>query len=132
MAIYTALVFGIPLTTEFGRKLNDVHPAVWDYAFIDEDTDYEDDEEEDTDSEPKYKPGVLHVSTADNTSLLLGVSVGGDDPDLKEGLDLGNREQVESIYNDYLAVIQALPEDVQQGLKKMARAPKLCVLRGPR
>ena len=127
MAIFTALAFGIPLTDEFGGKLKDVHPAVWNYAFVDEDED--DDEYEDEDE--KYKPGVLHVSTADDTSLVLGVYVDGDDPDQEEGLDLGNHEHVKSIHDAYLAVIRSLPEDVQQGLQAMARAPKLCVLRGP-
>ena len=138
MAIFTALAFGIPLTDEFGSKLKDIHPAVWNYAFVDQDEEYddededeEDEEDEEEDTDEKYKPGVLHVSTADDTSLVLGVYVDGDDPDQEEGLDLGNPEQVKSIHDAYLAVIHSLPEDVKQGLQNMARAPKLCVLRGP-
>lgn len=128
MGISTSLVFGIPLTGAFGEEIHDVDPAVWDYAFVDHDVD--DDDENFSDPYDQYQPGVVHLSTAEDMSLAIGIELEGEYPCSDPGLDLGNAEQVKALHDNYLAVIAALPEEVKQGLERMGRAPKLFVLRG--
>ncbi len=124
MGISTTLAFGIPLTDEFGGVLRDVPPAVLEYSTA---------EEEQIASwiwSKNYNPGVIALDTAEDTSLLIGVLVPGEDPDQNAGLNLGDAAQVHALNEQYQAVVSALPEDVRDGLIQMGRAPKLCVLRG--
>lgn len=121
MGISTTLAFGIPLTDEFGGVLQDVPPAVLEYATA---------EEDEQNWSKQYNSGVIDLDTADDTSLLIGVLVPGEDPDQHPGLDLGNAVQVQALNEQYQAVISALPADVRDGLTQMGRAPKLCALRG--
>lgn len=123
MGISTTLAFGIPLTDEFGGVLQDVPPAVLEYATAEK-------EETSWGWNTTYKSGVIDLDTADDTSLLIGVLVPGEDPDQHPGLDLGDGGQVQALNEKYQAVISALPADVREGLVQMGRAPKLCVLRG--
>lgn len=127
MGISTSLVFGIPLTGDFGDRLPDVDPAVWAYAFVDH---HASDDDEFSDPYENYKPGVVFNSTAEDVALLMGIPIGGGDLYSDSGLDLGNADQVQAVYDNYLAVMAALPEEVKHGLDKMGRTPKVCILAG--